>query len=292
MLSVGLAQFARFAVAAGWFRPGGRPRPVHPTVRAHQCLADEDASAPQARARSASSAAASRLPILTIWSGSAGLVLGDRQVGLEALQVAVVDADDAGIELQGLFQFLWFMDLEQGVESGESCSIVECADRVVGQGAHDNEDAAGTGLGSFEHLDGVDHEIFSQAGGVALVFVEEVDDLPQVLEAAAEVVGVGQHREAVGFRIGVLAGLFDRIKVSGSDGCGGRLPDFGNHGQTVGACERRKSCRPGAGCQPDIRARRSRTGGSGFEGHAVWRHDFGEFVHVSKKESPPAPVGG
>ena len=139
--------------------------------------------------------------------------LGEGQVNLEGREVAVVDPDHVRVVPERALELGLVMDLEKGVQTGELRRAVDRADLVVGQAADDDEDAAGASLGRPQYLERVHHEVLADAGQGSGALCLVVGHLDQVGETALEISRLGQHRQAVGARLGVEPGLGDGVDL-------------------------------------------------------------------------------
>ena len=209
---------------------------------------------------------------------------GEGEVHVEGGEVAVVDAEEAGVEVEGAFEFGFVVDFEEGVEAGELGGVAEAGEGVVVEGADDEEDGAGAGFGGFNDLDGVHHEVLAEAGNVAVGGDLELDDVPEVAEGAAEEFFVGEDGDGVGAGVGVAAGLLGGVGESGDvAGGGGAALDFGDDAEAAGLVEGLGEGGAGAG---DLGEAGEFAVADGAEARgdfaALVGEDFGEFVHAGR----------
>lgn len=170
--------------------------------------------------------------------------LGQAEIRAEDCEVTVVHADDARAVIQGAPEFVLAMDLEERVESRRVGGGEKSGDLGVIQGAHDDQDGAGSGFRGLENLDRMDHEILSQAGQGWGRRPKVSRDRAEIVERSTEVLVIGQH---------------------GKGTCGGGLIALGlGHGRDVG----RDRARGGGasldfGDDPELAVGRSQGGSEG-----------------------------
>ena len=117
--------------------------------------------------------------------------LGRRKRRLEGLEVAIVDADEAAVELERALQLGVVVHLGDGIHAPVLGGSGEVAGRGVADLSQNDEDAVGTPGPRFHHLVGVEHEVLAQRGqrgGGARG--------REILRRALEGGPVGQHGEA------------------------------------------------------------------------------------------------
>ena len=181
---------------------------------------------------------------------------------------------------QGPFEFGFVVHLEERVESGELGGAVDRDDLIVGQAADDDQDAAGAGLGGFEHLIGVDHEVLADARQRALPRRLILDDLDEVLQFALEVFRLGQHGEAVRAGGGIGPSLGDGVDAFADLSHARRSPlDLGDHAETAGDLERLTEA--GSGVLAGESGQFGVGDGARERGDfpTLGVHDFGQLVH-------------
>src|SRR4051812_9438510 len=117
-------------------------------------------------------------------------VVGALEVDREVLEVAVVDADQVGVELERQLELLLVVHLHQGVDLERAGHAVEGAERVGAQRPDHEQDRVGAiGLGLVD-LVRVEREVLAQD--------RQLGDRPggaQVVERAPEVVPLREHRQ-------------------------------------------------------------------------------------------------
>ena len=99
------------------------------------------------------------------------------------MQVAVVDADQFGIEIHRPLQLFLGMHFHQHIAASLLGGVVELVHLLIRQGRRNQQNGIGTHGPGFEDLPGIDHEVLAQhrqvhrvAGGaqVMLVALEEI----------------------------------------------------------------------------------------------------------------------
>ncbi len=211
---------------------------------------------------------------------------GEGEVDLEGGEVAVVDAEDLGVEAEGALELGLVVDFEEGVEAGELGTVAQAGEGVVVQGADDEEDGAGAGLGGLDDLDGIDHEVLAQAGDVAAGGDLELDDVPEVAEGAAEEFFVGEDGDGVGAGVGVAAGLLRGVSgfLDGAGG-GGAALDFGDDAEAAGLAKGLGEGGAGAldlGEAGEVAIAHGAQARGDFG--ALVGDDLGEFVHEGRRK--------
>ena len=139
---------------------------------------------------------------------------------MPVVEVAVVDPDHLGVGLQRPLQLALVVDLDQAVEVERARLVVERAQVLVVEGADDQQHRVGAVHRRLVELVGVDDEVLADdrqaAGGAGRA---------QVLQRAAEVRLVGEHRERR--RAAALVGADlggDGRRVGGDLAGAGRAP--------------------------------------------------------------------
>src|SRR5439155_25457208 len=150
--------------------------------------------------------------------------LGGVQIDLQGLEVAVVDADQRGLETERAVELGAVVHLDQYVKSELAGGVHQLARQAVFEGGHDQEDAVGAERPALDHLIGVEDEILAQyreaASGARGL---------QMIVAALEIGRVREYREAGG--AARLIGLRQRgrIEIGADQAAAGRgLLDLGN----------------------------------------------------------------
>ena len=135
---------------------------------------------------------------------------------------------------QGAFEFALFVDFKKRIQSGELRRFVKQLDVLVFQCTDYNKNCPRTGLGGFDDLQWVHHEVLAQAGHMATSGDLELDDVPQVAQGATKIFFIGEDGDAVGAGIGIAAGLFDGVSP-GFDfpGGGGSALDFSDDAEAA-----------------------------------------------------------
>ena len=142
-------------------------------------------------------------------------MLGGGEVDGEGLQVAIVDADDAGVGGEGAFEFGEVVNFDQGIELEGVGDFEEVLEGGLVESGDDEEDGIGSGDDGFEDLGLVDDEIFAQARDVEL-FADE----REVFETALEVLFVCEDGDGAGtgFLIAPSDGQGIKVRCDGADG--------------------------------------------------------------------------
>jgi len=154
------------------------------------------------------------------------LVQGCIQADVEVVQVAVVDADERSIELQGTIEFGSIMDLDENIEVILAGAGREFCHLGIGQCSNDEQDAVGADSSGFKDLPGIDGEVLAQHrqgnGGACLA---------QEVVVALEVLLIRQHRQAGGPTLFIAARKRHGIEVGADDALAGAgLLDLGDDG--------------------------------------------------------------
>ena len=110
------------------------------------------------------------------------------EADVEVVQVAVVDADEGRIELQGTIEFSGIMNLDENIEAILSGAGSEIRHLGIGQCGNNKQDAVGADGSGFKDLPGIDGEVLAQHrqgdGGACLA---------QEVVVALEILLVSQH---------------------------------------------------------------------------------------------------
>src|SRR5881227_2440594 len=120
-------------------------------------------------------------------------LVGPLDVDAEVGEVAVVDADVVGVNLEGDLQLLLAVDLDEHIEVDGPRLLIQAREVPPLQRGDDQQEGVGAGRRGLEDLIGVDDEVLAkdrQAG--------RRTRLAQVGERAAEVVGLGEDRQRRG----------------------------------------------------------------------------------------------
>lgn len=213
------------------------------------------------------------------------------EVGREAGEIAVVDADDFRAVGDGAVEFGFVMDFKQRVEARGGGGGVKRFDFVVGERANDDQNGAGAGLAGLEHLDRMHHEILAQTGEGGRVAVEEAGDSGEIGEGAAEIFIVGEDGERAGPGDAVAVRLVGRGDGGGDGAGGGRAAlDLGDDGELAvggaqgGAKRGRRGPRGGSSGEFGIRHGTHKRG----DFPPFPSHDLGEFIgHAGVDEIHP-----
>ena len=159
-----------------------------------------------------------------------GELFGGGDVGDQGLEIAVVDADQPGLEPQRAIEFGRVVRLDQHVHAEPHGNRFEFRGLGVGQHRHDQQHAIGAHRPAFVDLPGVEHEILAQGGqGAAGAGGGEIGF------GAVEVGQVSQHRQAGGAAGLVGGGQFSGVEVRPNGTAGGRgALDFGDQAHPAG----------------------------------------------------------
>ena len=146
---------------------------------------------------------------------------------MEVVQVAVVDADERRIELQGTIEFGGIMNLDENIEVILAGAGREFCHLGIGQCSNDEQDAVGADGSGFKDLPGIDGEVLAQHrqgnGGACLA---------QEVVVALEVLLVRQHRQAGSTTLFIAARKRHGIEVGTDDTLAGAgLLDLGDDGR-------------------------------------------------------------
>ncbi len=156
--------------------------------------------------------------------------LAGRQRGLEGAQVAVVDADQPRLQLQGALQFILLMNFDQNIHPIGKRRTFDLGGGPVIDRRHDDQDAVGAQRPRFDHLIGLVDEVLAQrrqAGGVAR--------LAEELRPALERRRVGQHRQTGGAARLISLGQRRRIEIGADQSLRrARLLDLGDQRVVAG----------------------------------------------------------
>ena len=146
------------------------------------------------------------------------------QIHFESFQVAIVHANERGIDFQRALQFCFVVNLDQNGESGFNGERMEFCQLLVGQNGDDEQDGVCAPFDGFENLALINDEIFSQQGDF-----HGGADLAEIIERALEKLFVGQNGKAACACRFVFFGNFYRIKIFANDSGGRRrFFNFGN----------------------------------------------------------------
>ena len=80
----------------------------------------------------------------------------------EGAQIAVVDADELGVEAERAVELDLVVHFDQRVHAPLGGGVEQIARRVVADGGEDDEDAVGAPGAGFGHLVGLEHEVLAQ----------------------------------------------------------------------------------------------------------------------------------
>ena len=146
---------------------------------------------------------------------------------MEVVQIAVVDADEGRVELQGAIKFGGIMDLDKDIKVILACAGSEFCHLGIGQCSDDEQDAVGADGGGFKDLPGIDGEVLAQHrqgdGGTCLA---------QEVVVALEVLLVGQYRQAGGSALFIAARKRHGIEIGTDDALAGAgLLDLSDDGR-------------------------------------------------------------
>ncbi len=136
---------------------------------------------------------------------------------LEGLQVAVVDADQARLDLQGRLELLPVVDLHEHVQTERDGRFVQGLELSRVEGGRYEKHAVRAHCACFEQLICVHHEILAQHGQV-----HGRSGGVQVLVVALEVALVGKNGEAGGAPLGVAPGNGHGVEIFPYDAFAGR----------------------------------------------------------------------
>ena len=109
-------------------------------------------------------------------------LVGPLDVDGEVAEIAVVDADHLGLDLQRALELLLVVDLDEHVEVERPCLAVQREQRLGLERRDDQQHRVGAGGGGLVELVGVDDEVLAQHREVGRGARRH-----QVLERAAEV---------------------------------------------------------------------------------------------------------
>ena len=154
---------------------------------------------------------------------------GGVQAGLEGMQVAVVDADQLGVEIHRPLQLFLGMYFHQHIAASLLGGVVELVHLFIRQGRRDQQNGVGPHGPGLEDLPGVDHEVLAQHRQI-----DRVTCCTQVMLITLEEVLVGEHRQTGRAVFLVAAGNLHRIEIiTDHTLAGGGLLDFGDHCRLV-----------------------------------------------------------
>ena len=113
------------------------------------------------------------------------------QAHFESTQAAVVDAEQGRAQWQGALELGAVVHLDQHIQAQVDGDRFQFQHLRIRQGGDDEQDCVGTDRARFDHLVGIDDEIFAQgrqiAGGARL---------RQILRGTLEKLAVGEHAQA------------------------------------------------------------------------------------------------
>lgn len=212
-------------------------------------------------------------------SGGDGADEREEQLGMngEVAEVAAVDADGLAVEVQGAGEFFGVVDFAEDVEAVVAGGGAECLEVCVGVGGDDQKDGVGSVSTGFEDLEGVDDEVFPEAGdgdGCGGVF--------EVCERALEEGLVGEDGEGGGSALREAAGEGGGIEVRANEAL--RRRGFFEFGEDGGV---------GLGCGAEGVGKASglMLGGAAFEKRQVGLGETNGGVVPSAVEDMVEPVG-
>jgi hypothetical protein len=135
----------------------------------------------------------------------------------EGAQIAAVDADEIEAERDGAIQLFAVMGLAEHIEAHGTSFFAEIDECCVGMGGDDEQDCVGAIGAGFEDLEGIEDEVFAEAGDV-----DDAGGLLQIGEGALKELLVGEDGE--GGCAGGLEGLCEGswVKVAADKALGGR----------------------------------------------------------------------
>ncbi len=220
-----------------------------------------------------------------------GEAFGRRERRLEGLEVAVVDADEAAIELQRALGLGLVVHLGDGVHA-EGCGLggQHAGGRII-HGRHDDEDAVGAPGPGLGDLVAVDHEILAQ-GGEAGGGTGRRQELGCALERGA----VREHGEARGAAGLVGLGERRRVEIRPDQPFGwARLFDFRDQREAAGRQFLREGSREWPhrprGARPGDHVGQRAARGGGRHLFALVGDDLGENVaHACSGPFGSAPI--
>ena len=119
--------------------------------------------------------------------------LGDGEIGDEGLEVAVVDADEPGVEPKCAVELRRIMHFGEHVHAEIMRGSCKLTRRGVVNRRHDDQDAVGAQRPRLEHLIGIDHEVLAQRRQARRLTRRRQKFRPSLKRWR-----VGQHRETGG----------------------------------------------------------------------------------------------
>jgi hypothetical protein len=151
-------------------------------------------------------------------------VVSGLEVDFEGFEVAIVDANDLGVGVEGAIEFFAIVDFDEDIELEGLRFLEKIEVSFLIEGGDDEEDGVGSGDDGFVDLGFVDDEIFPEDGDIDGLF-----DLGEEGEVALKVFFVGEDGDGAGAGVGVGFGDEDGIEAGGDGaGRGGGLFDFGD----------------------------------------------------------------
>lgn len=160
-----------------------------------------------------------------------GELFGGGEVGGEGFEVAVINADEVGSEVEGGFHFGEVVDFDEDVELDFFGDFVEFGELVFFEGGDDEEDGVSAGDAGFVDLAFVAGEVFTEEGDGG-----DFRDVDEVGEVALEVFFIGEDGHAGGSAVDVSFGLAEGVEIGIDDaGGGGGFFDFGDDAELVWA---------------------------------------------------------
>lgn len=155
--------------------------------------------------------------------------LSRAQINLEALQIAVVDADEVRAVEERAFQFGFIVNFHQNVHSKPLGRAFELPDFPIFERTHNQQNAIGARQSRFDDLDFIDDEILAQTR-----FPRYLARRYEMFQIAQKPLRLGQNRQTIGERIAINRRLPRRIEIGRDDASGGRgFFDFGDETKAI-----------------------------------------------------------
>lgn len=123
---------------------------------------------------------------------------GGAHVDVEVVQVAVVDADDLGSDLERPRELVRVVDLDQRLHTARDRVLVQLGELLVGEHGDDEEDGVGSVDPGLVDLVGVEDEVLAENGRAVGESVNSGADGTHVLEGALEPLGLSEDGDSRG----------------------------------------------------------------------------------------------
>ncbi len=168
---------------------------------------------------------------------------------MEGPEIAVVDADQRGVEAQGALELLLVVAFHEHIEPERARISLQVVQQCVANRVDDEQDAIRTPCARFQHLIGIDDEVLAQDRKRA-----RRARRGEVVARAAEILPVGEDRQA-GRTVGLVgSGDPRRIEIRADEAAARACAlDLADHGRLSG-----RDLRAQRALEPAHRARRAR----------------------------------